>query len=150
MHTPTNNSNSHTQLLAVPTAAPHCVRTSGPLLLCSNQKIWPSRPLLLYVQICKSANQPPRASVSGRADHGSVCYRDYTRPETSLACIHRAEEPTKQTRNRLKLNHTPLILHNGLRGQSRLLFYFLSLKKKTHPKKQEANLGGHGRPASRW
>ena len=41
------------------------------------------------------ANQPPHASVSGRVDHGSVCCRDYARTETSLACIHGAEEPTK-------------------------------------------------------
>ena len=40
------------------------------------------------------ANQPPHASISGRVDHGSVCCRDYARTETSLACIHGAEEPT--------------------------------------------------------
>ena len=41
------------------------------------------------------ANQPPRASVSGRVDNGSACCRDYARAKTRLADIHRAEEPTQ-------------------------------------------------------
>ena len=36
------------------------------------------------------------ARVSGLVDTGSVCCRDYARTETSLACIHRTEEPTKK------------------------------------------------------
>ena len=39
------------------------------------------------------ANQPPHASVSGLVDTGSVCSRDYAGTDTSLACIHGAEEP---------------------------------------------------------
>ena len=41
----------------------------------------------------------PAPSISGLVDNGSVCCCDYARTETSLAYIHRGEEPTREKKN---------------------------------------------------
>ena len=80
------------------------------------------------------ANQPPRASVSGLLDNGSVCFNDNARTETSLACIHRAEEPT--TKNKKKPAATAIIWASTQRA------YFLPDWTGSESEEAEAEISG--------
>ena len=70
---------------------------------------WPQQGPVAPKHLIDCANQPPHASVAGRVDHGSVCSRDYARTDTSLACIHEAEE-SEPVNQRRRQESTPIPL----------------------------------------